>query len=165
METWLLGVIIRSARLESFQCCSIFRARFNRTLKNANSFAVQIVEEFVLYLENWTTKYETANESINYNCKSKGNKNYNQIVRTSIIGQATKGAGRMPWHQEPMKDVISCDKPRGAANKLWSVDFWMEQSTWVHTQVSYTESIGVWGEPPELKHLSRARKRHQPRFR
>ena len=32
-------------------------------------------------------------------------------------GQATKGAGRMPWHWEPMKDVISCDKLRGAANK------------------------------------------------
>ena len=32
-------------------------------------------------------------------------------------GQATKGAGRMPWHQEPTKDVISCEKPRGAANK------------------------------------------------
>ena len=25
--------------------------------------------------------------------------------------------------------------------------------------------IGVGGEPPELKHLSRARKRNQPRFR
>ena len=24
--------------------------------------------------------------------------------------------------------------------------------------------IGAGGEPPELKHLSRARKRHQPRF-
>ena len=33
-------------------------------------------------------------------------------------GQATKGAGRMPWHWEPMKDVISCDKPRGDANDL-----------------------------------------------
>ena len=32
-------------------------------------------------------------------------------------------------------------------------------------KVTYTESIGVRGEPPELKHLSRARKRHQPRFR
>jgi hypothetical protein len=28
----------------------------------------------------------------------------------------------------------------------------------------YTESIGMQGEPPELKHLSRARKRHQQRF-
>ena len=23
----------------------------------------------------------------------------------------------MPWHQEPMKDVGGCDKPRGAANR------------------------------------------------
>lgn len=32
-------------------------------------------------------------------------------------GQAKKGAGRMPWHQETMKDAISCEKPRGAANE------------------------------------------------
>ena len=32
-------------------------------------------------------------------------------------GQANKSARGMPWHQEPMKDVISCDKLRGAANK------------------------------------------------
>ena len=42
-----------------------------------------------------------------------------------------------------------------------SVDFRMEQSGWSHVQSSYTESIGVRGEPPELKHLSRARKRNQ----
>ena len=23
----------------------------------------------------------------------------------------------MPWHQEPMKDVGGCDKPRGAVNR------------------------------------------------
>ena len=34
------------------------------------------------------------------------------------IGQARKGAGRMPWHWEPKKDVISCDKLRGDANNL-----------------------------------------------
>ena len=32
--------------------------------------------------------------------------------------QATKGAWWMPWRQKAMKDVVSCDKPRGAANKL-----------------------------------------------
>ena len=32
-------------------------------------------------------------------------------------GQATKGAGRMPWHWEPMKDVVSCDKLWGVANR------------------------------------------------
>ena len=37
----------------------------------------------------------------------------------------------------------------------------MEQSGWSHVQSSCTESIGVRGEPPELKHLSRARKRNQ----
>ena len=31
-------------------------------------------------------------------------------------GQAIKSARGMPWHQEPMKDVTSCDKPRGGAN-------------------------------------------------
>ena len=32
--------------------------------------------------------------------------------------QAKKSVRRMPWHQEPMKDVTNCDKPRGAVNKL-----------------------------------------------
>ena len=38
--------------------------------------------------------------------------------RTSTTGQAKQSARGMPWHQEPMKDVISCDKLRGAANEL-----------------------------------------------
>ena len=33
----------------------------------------------------------------------------------------------MPWLSEAMKDVISCDKPRGGANNLRSVDFRMGQ--------------------------------------
>ena len=35
---------------------------------------------------------------------------------SSRKGQAKKGAGRMPWHWEPMKDVISCEKLRGGAH-------------------------------------------------
>ena len=31
----------------------------------------------------------------------------------------------MPWHEKAMKDVISCDKPRGGANTLRSADFRM----------------------------------------
>ena len=31
-------------------------------------------------------------------------------------GQAKKGARGMPRHQEPKKDVTSCEKPRGGAN-------------------------------------------------
>ncbi len=33
-------------------------------------------------------------------------------------GQATKGIRWMPWHEKAMKDVVSCDKPRGAASRL-----------------------------------------------
>ena len=35
--------------------------------------------------------------------------------------QAIKSIGRMPWHQEPMKDATNCEKPRGAVNKPRSV--------------------------------------------
>ena len=42
---------------------------------------------------------------------------YQMFLKERLKGQANKGAGRMPWHWEPMKDVISCDKLRGAANK------------------------------------------------
>ena len=33
------------------------------------------------------------------------------------ICQVSKGARWMPWHQEPMKDVGACDKPRGVGNQ------------------------------------------------
>ena len=35
---------------------------------------------------------------------------------SSTTGQARKSARGMPWHQEPTKDVTSCDKLRGGAN-------------------------------------------------
>jgi hypothetical protein len=34
-----------------------------------------------------------------------------------FCGQAIKGKRWMPWRQEAMKDVASCDKPRGAAKQ------------------------------------------------
>ena len=34
-----------------------------------------------------------------------------------IYGQATKGIRWMPWCQEAMKDVVSCEKLRGAAKQ------------------------------------------------
>ena len=37
-------------------------------------------------------------------------------IPISTMVKFTKGAGRMPWHQEPKKDVISCEKLRGGAN-------------------------------------------------
>jgi hypothetical protein len=37
--------------------------------------------------------------------------------RSHGYGQASKGMRWMPWRRETMKDVDSCDKPRGAANR------------------------------------------------
>ena len=71
----------------------------------------------------------------------------------------------MPWHWEPKKDAANCDKLWGAVSRHRSIDIRMEQSGRSHVRSLYTESIGIEGEPPELKHLSRARKRNQPRFR
>ena len=34
-------------------------------------------------------------------------------------GQATKSARGMPWHWEPKKDVVNCDKPRGVVSRRY----------------------------------------------
>ena len=34
------------------------------------------------------------------------------------VASASKGIWWMPWHQEAMKDVAGCEKPRGAASRL-----------------------------------------------
>ncbi len=41
--------------------------------------------------------------------------------------QAIKGAWWMSWRQEAIKDVVSCDKPRGAASKRYIRGFPMGQ--------------------------------------
>ena len=86
-------------------------------------------------------------------------------VQCELKGQADKSARGMPWHQEPMKDVISCEKLRGAANKLRSGDIRMGKPGRENLCQPTVNQIVVGGEPPELKHLSRARKSNQPRFR
>ena len=40
-----------------------------------------------------------------------------QTIISQDYGQATKGARWMPWRQEAMKGVVSCDKPRGVAKQ------------------------------------------------
>ena len=59
----------------------------------------------------------------------------------------------MPWHQEPTKDVTSCDKPRGGANIHRTVDFRMGEPPGAILQERALNKIGVRGEPSELKHL------------
>ena len=82
-----------------------------------------------------------------------------------LEGQANKSARGMPWHQEPKKDVTSCEKLRGGANIQRSEDIRMGKPAGAILRHPALKQIGVGREPPELKHLSRARKRHQPRFR
>ena len=49
-------------------------------------------------------------------------KNYKYLINNQenseheTNGKANKSAGRMPWHWEPMKDVINCDKLRGVVS-------------------------------------------------
>ncbi len=45
------------------------------------------------------------------------------------VGQARKSVGRMTWHQEPKKDVTSCDKPGLGANIHRPPDFRMGKPT------------------------------------
>ena len=70
-------------------------------------------------------------EILGYTISKKGNNTYSyNSVESSREkkdlkqrGQVRKSTWRMPWHQEPKKDVISCDKPRIGANSLRPVDF------------------------------------------
>ena len=63
------------------------------------------------------------------------NFNFKQISNSYVIqepnqvGQAIKSVGRMTWHQEPKKDVTSCDKPGLGANIHRPRDFRMGQPT------------------------------------
>lgn len=50
---------------------------------------------------------------------------YSVIAFTYEPIKRLKGIWWMPWRWEAMKDAIRCDKPWGAANKLWSMDFRM----------------------------------------
>ena len=86
----------------------------------------------------------------------------NEKIQTN--GQATKSARGMPWHQEPTKDAAICEKPRGVESRHRSVGIRMGKPGRAILCQHMVNQIVICGEPPELKHLSRARKRNQPRF-
>ena len=48
----------------------------------------------------------------------------------------------MPWHQEPKKDVVSCEKLRGAASESRSANVRMGKPGWSNVQSSIAEYIG-----------------------
>ena len=57
--------------------------------------------------DNWVN-FNFKQENLLFLCNSEKN--------NLTIGQVRKSVGRMTWHQEPKKDVTSCDKLRGEAN-------------------------------------------------
>ena len=59
-------------------------------------------------LKLWSRK-ETKNGKLTWRTR-------NSTLRKN--DQANKSVWWMPWHQAPMKDVISCEKLRGVANEL-----------------------------------------------
>src|SRR5438270_5101431 len=61
---------------------------------------------------------------------------------SKFYGQATKGAWWMPWQKKAMKDVASCDKPRGAANRHYIRGFPNGETHWGKTSVRPAEYIG-----------------------
>ena len=64
----------------------------------------------------------------------------------------------MPRLMEAMKDVLSCDKPRGAAKKLWSEDFRMGQPNmvWIILLYLYRANAGKWNiSVPAGKEINR----------
>ena len=61
-------------------------------------------------------------------------------ISDDSIGQAIKSARGMPWHQEPKKDVTSCDKPRGGANIRYIRGFPNGGTRLSNTQASCIES-------------------------
>ncbi len=66
----------------------------------------------------------------------------------------------MPRHQEPKKDVISCEKPRGGAN-IHNIRGCPNEGTHTvkKTVYLYMSKVVYRGERGELKHLSTHRKR------
>ena len=61
------------------------------------------------------------------------------VVCAITFDQVIKGLRRLTWQIQAMKDALSCDKLRGAANKLRSGDLRMGQPNKAHTLLSSTE--------------------------
>ena len=49
----------------------------------------------------------------------------------------------MPWYMAPKKDVTSCEKLRGGANILLSVDIRMRELSTSNVVLPHAEHIGV----------------------
>ena len=59
----------------------------------------------------------------------------------------------------PKKDVTSCEKLRGVANRRRTADVRMRELITSNVVIRHNEHIVMSGEPGELKHLNTRRKR------
>jgi len=66
----------------------------------------------------------------------------------------------MPSQYEPKKDVVSCEKPRGAANERRTLDIRMGKPVLLEA----VHSVQAERQAGELKHLSNPRRRKKNRF-
>ena len=98
--------------------CWVLRERLRRTFWKGPGPCPRAVRlDTRPYLENCTVDASIFAESSDSAINLCATERSNRIAKVEICGQVTKGARWMPWHQEPMKDVGGCDKPRGAANR------------------------------------------------
>ena len=68
------------------------------------------------------------------------------FLKERLKGQANKGAGRMPWHWEPKKDAVNCDKPWGAVSRRNIHGFPNGATRLREAQSAYGESNShAWG--------------------
>ena len=102
--------------------------------EQAHGKKTKIIRRLELFLENCTLKpkeiFKTSKNLLSRdNKKPKRKKAEEETERCATLcarrGQAKKSTGRMPWHQEPKKDVTSCEKLRGGANIQRSADIRM----------------------------------------
>ena len=85
------------------------------------------------------------------------------IESLRLYGQVNKRTWWMPWQPEAKKDVVDCDKSRGAVKQALIREFPNGETHSIY-RVPAIEYIGCWSERRELKHLSTCRKRNQLRF-
>ena len=64
------------------------------------------------------------------------------LKRLLVEVQAKKSIRRMPWHQEPKKDMTSCERLRGAANKRYIRRYPNVGTHMMKNHISLTEYIG-----------------------
>ncbi len=82
---------------------------------------------------------------------------------TQRRSQGTKSIRWMPWRVAAMKDVVNCEKLRGAVHRLRAGDVRMGEPASRHGLAFLAEFIGQESAPGELNHLSTRRKRNQAR--